>query len=219
MIKRDYVLALIEESTRALASLVSHTDISAWSTAQQATEDSARSYLGLTLGQLKNASALDLISAVHTGRDQDIARWHHLVGLLHIQGTITAEEGEEQAVNLYFKALDVATEVSQDKDRLPYFLGVIESLRERVSAYIVPAGIQRKLFYIYEHSDQYASAENILFDMLEESHNDDEIVELGLDFYDRLLIQSDFKLQVGGLPRAEIDESLAELLSLKQHAQ
>lgn len=217
MLKRDYILALIEESTRALANILRHQEAREWLETQDAVADSAQSYLGITLTELNQASALDLIALVRTGRDQDIARWHHLIGLLQIQGAIREYEKEEmESINLYFKALDIATEVSLNDDRLPYYLSDIEALQSLVEEYMLPAGIQSKLFHIYEQSDQYAVAEDTLFDMLDQSNNDDEIIELGLDFYDRLLRKSDYKLQSGGLPRHEIEESLAELLTLKQ---
>ena len=60
-----------------------------------------------------------------------------------------------------------------------------------------------------------AQAEDVLFHLLEDHPGDESILEAGLSLYDRLLQLSDFKLQSGGLPRDEVEESLAELLDLK----
>lgn len=60
---------------------------------------------------------------------------------------------------------------------------------------------------------QYAEAEDCLFDAVETSREDGRVLVIGTGFYMALLRLTDERLSEGGLPRAEVLESLDELMS------
>lgn len=217
MQRRDYVLAMFEDFGRALARVLRLGDERRFVEAQAETGRAAEEYLGLSAQQLETMLAADLVALTRTGNaEEDTARWLLLVELLQVQGDLYQQEGREAAaVVLYLKALDVATRVSQRRERLPYFITRLDGLMLRLEGYVLPAGIGLPLMHCYEQAEQFAQAEDVLFHLLEDHPGDETILEAGLSLYDRLLQLSDFKLQSGGLPRDEVEESLAELLDLK----
>ncbi|MBO0783785.1 MAG: hypothetical protein J2P37_33660, partial [Ktedonobacteraceae bacterium] len=80
-----------------------------------------------------------------------------------------------------------------------------------LEAYELPAIIKERLFAYHEQNGAYDKAENILFELLEDMPGNQELRAQGLAFYTRLLQQSDADLAAGNLPRAEIEEGLAQL--------
>ena len=217
MQKRDYVLAMFEDFGRALARVLRLGETRQFAEAWVEVGHTAEEFLGITTQQLETMLAADLIALARTGNgEEDTARWLLLVELLQVSGDLYQQEGREAAaVVFYLKALDVATQVSQRRERLPYFITRFDGLMLRLDGYVLPAGIGLSLMRGYEQAEQFAQAEDVLFHLLEDHPGDESILEAGLSLYDRLLQLSDFKLQSGGLPRDEVEESLAELLDLK----
>jgi hypothetical protein len=77
----------------------------------------------------------------------------------------------------------------------------------------LPLGTQALLMQHYERLGDFSKAEDMLFSMLEAAPGRQELVEVGIQFYDRLRGQSDDALVLGNLPRAELETGLAELKS------
>ena len=75
----------------------------------------------------------------------------------------------------------------------------------------LPTRTQALLMQHYEHTGQFAKAEDALFTMLEAEPENDAIAEFGIVFYQRLLAQTDAVLNGANLPRAEVAEGLKEL--------
>ena len=63
---------------------------------------------------------------------------------------------------------------------------------------------------------RYAQAEDLLYELLEAAPGSKQMVVQGVSFYQRLLQKSNQELITGNLPRAEIEEGLAELKVLRQ---
>jgi len=63
----------------------------------------------------------------------------------------------------------------------------------------------------YEKIAKYGKAEDVLYELLEEKQYSSEIVNVGMDFYNKLLLKSDDELIKGNLPRDEIIDSLKKL--------
>jgi tetratricopeptide (TPR) repeat protein len=216
MLKRDYILNIIEQFGRALANIIGLINLADYRLAQETLQQTADNYLGLRVDQLENESALDLLARVRTGRPEtDISNWVILTELLCVRGDLYHATGQERvAVETYLKALDAATEVGRKAEIFPYFQAPINQLQERLTNYVLPLPIAQKLFTGYELSGEYAAAEDLLFDLIDTTSNDPAIIEMGLAFYDRLWQISDYRLLQGGLSREEVEESMGELLAL-----
>ena len=74
--------------------------------------------------------------------------------------------------------------------------------------------VKFKLFRYYDWSGEYATAENLLFQLVEVDYP--EIRPIGILFYRRLQKKSDADLILGGLPRPEVEEGLREISDHKK---
>jgi hypothetical protein len=70
------------------------------------------------------------------------------------------------------------------------------------------------LWRFYEQNGDFARAENVLFELLEEYGVTETVIPHGVAFYERLLARSDFELSSGGLPRDEVEAGLRELRTM-----
>jgi Family of unknown function (DUF6483) len=71
----------------------------------------------------------------------------------------------------------------------------------------------------YEQAGEHARAEDALFNMLDAGPANTELLDFGIGFYQRLLRLDDETLEVGNLPRAEVNAGLAELNQRKMKIQ
>ncbi|MFL5697429.1 MAG: DUF6483 family protein, partial [Ktedonobacteraceae bacterium] len=82
----------------------------------------------------------------------------------------------------------------------------------------LPLKTKIKIFRYFEKMGSYARAEDVLFEMVEGEEKekepaDNEVIEQGIAFYNRLLKKSDTDLKAGNLSREEVEEGLAQLES------
>jgi hypothetical protein len=82
----------------------------------------------------------------------------------------------------------------------------------------LPLATLARLMQHYERFGEFGRAEDALFSMLEQEPHNAALVDFGYSFYERLLRQTDANLEVGNLPRAEVEAGLAELQQRKSAA-
>ena len=100
----------------------------------------------------------------------------------------------------------------QDVDfEFPEFVPKIDLLRDQLRDTALPLQTLAALWRHYEAIGAYARAEDSLCALLEAEPDNAALVAEAKTFYERLLLQSDYALESGNLPRAEAEAGLAEL--------
>jgi hypothetical protein len=221
MIRRDYILRMIEEFFRVLIRVRGFKKSGRWDEAVQAVdlefkrlvEGGAEALMRLTVTEL----FAQLIQGDRTASVRD--RAFMLVTLLSEAAEIAATRGNlEQSREYYLKALHVVLETlaQSQTGEVPDFVPKVEMLVQALQPIELPASTQAMLMQHYERIGEFAKAEDALFALLEAESDRDRVVELGIAFYQRLMMQSDDALAAGNLPRREVEEGLAELQSGKR---
>lgn len=85
---------------------------------------------------------------------------------------------------------------------------------EELMEYEIPIRIQKKIFKLYELLGSFDKAEDLLFQMIEDTNKDKEIIEEGKAFYNRLKELSKDLLEEGNLSFEEVEDSYKELCRL-----
>ncbi len=216
MIRRDYLLRVIEEFVAMLSGL--RRRIAAGEIAE-AGEDLDRAFLSLIGTGAEGVSRLsetELLAQLTIGEPTHVVRQKSLmlVALLQEAGRVhTAAGRDAEARACWLKALDLTLALQmQDTDlELPEFVPKIEMLHEQLRDAPLPLHTLAALWRHYERIGAYGRAEDVLFTLREaEPSNEALLVEAKL-FYERLLRQSDGALEAGNLPREEVAAGLAEL--------
>jgi hypothetical protein len=216
MIRRDYILQMIEEFARALARINSLKAGQRWNEAAEELDVEFKKLVGEGAPALARLSETELLARLMREGPTQALRDKTLIltTLLKEAGDVAAAQGQAEAGRgFYLKALHLLLEVLGGEARLEYpeFVPKVEMLVAALEPEPLPVHTQAMLMHHYEQTEQYARAEDALYTMLEAEPDNAKIVEFGIAFYRRLLSQSDAALSEANLPRAEAEEGLKEL--------
>ena len=172
MIRRDYIVRMIEEMGRALAQIRALRQGGKTELAWQAVDAECEKLTSLGVKGILFLSDTELLARVTEGQ---LAQTVHLrtlavVTLLREAAIIAAAENrhdEAHAINL--KALHLLLEVLSHEDPLefPEFVPKVEELVIALADAPLPLQTQTMLMRHYEGTGQYAKAEDALFSILD----------------------------------------------------
>ena len=217
MIRRDYILRMIEEFAQALARIRSLKSSQRWGEASAALDAELIRLFGDGAQALARLAETELLSRLvqdgptHVVRDKTLM----LTTLLKEAGDVAAaQDWADESAECYLKALHLLLEVLARGEvfESPEFLPKVEMLYEALQGAPLPPRTYAMLMQHHERTGEFAKAENALFAMLDAEPDNGAIVGFGVAFYKRMLAQSDAALTEGALPRAEVEEGLKELL-------
>ncbi|MFQ5420182.1 MAG: DUF6483 family protein [Anaerolineae bacterium] len=217
--ENDYLLRLIKELASVIHYALGLRLEQKYDLAHDTMNQSARDVLGLNLDSVVQLGA-DTVVANLQLTDGSVwqAKTAVLAWLLYEDGVMYFEEGEEEwGYGRHLTALHFLLTLSaanwEPDDHIP----AVESVRESLDDFILPAATYHQLIAHYERHGQFGDAEDVLYTWLEnretaaQANTHADPVAAGFAFYHRLLQKDDETLQAGNLPRAEIETGLAEL--------
>lgn len=218
MIRRDYVLRMIEEFMQALARLRSLKQSQRWAEAGDELDAEFKKLIGEGAESVGRLSETDLLARLMQGGPTHLVRDKTLLlaTLLTEAGEVaSAEPRLEESRGCYLKALHLLLAVlgRDEVFEWPGFVPKVELLRERLRDGPLPLRTHALLMQHYERTGAFAKAEDELFALLDAEPDNEAIVNLGLAFYQRLLARSDATLAAANLPRAEVEDGLKQLKS------
>lgn len=216
MIRRDYLLRMIDQCVAALARSLGLLQKGEYARAHTELEQAIRELTGMEASRVSTLSDGELLALLLQGEPTQVLRQKCMLlgALLRRTGdTYTAEGKTSEARAAYLKALNLQLEVllREGPFELPEFAPRVEALVSALNGEPLPVGTNAALMQYYETLGDYAKAENALFEMLEAEPAQGGLIEFGMQFYQRLLHKSDEALELGNLPRTEVKAGLAEL--------
>lgn len=139
--------------------------------------------------------------------------------LLEEEAKIYEKSGKDnESTYIYIKSLALFLEAFLcDRDaELTDQLKDINFVFNKVSSYKLPDSVLANLISYFEEKGLYDSAENAIYDLLDNTCNSESSIETGIEFYKKLLTKSDENLENGNLPRNEITEGIKRLSMLQR---
>jgi hypothetical protein len=216
MIRRDYILRMIEECVRMLARINSLKQGQRWNEAAEALDAEFQRLAGAGAQAVARLSETDLLGRLIEGEPTSVVRQKVLVltTLLKEAGDVAAGQNRPEASReCYLKALHLLLDTLAREEifEVPEFVPKVEMLLTALQEEVLPVRTHALLMQHFERTGAFAKAEDALFAMLETEPDNAALVKFGLAFYQRLLTQSDAALNAAHLPRAEAEEGLKEL--------
>jgi hypothetical protein len=215
MIRRDYILRMIEEFVRALARINSLKKGQRWQEASVALDEEFKRLIADGAQVVVRLSETELLARLMQEGPTQVVRDKTLMltTLLAEAGDVAAaQDRPDESRECYLKALHLLLDTMTRGDVLdfPEFVPRVEKLVTTLAAPL-PTRTHALLMQHYERTGEFAKAEDALFALLDAEPGNDAIVEFGIAFYRRLLTHSDTALQEANLPRTEVAEGLKEL--------
>ncbi len=221
MIRRDYILKMIQEFAEALARIRALKKARELGEASMLTEEEFKRITGIDSEALLKLSETELLARLiereplHAVREKTF----FLTTLLKEAGDIAAAEGRpEESRACYLKGLHLllGSLARGDAFEQPEFVPKVDLFVAALDE--VPTQTSVLLMEHYERTGQFGKAEDALFAILDGEVNIEFVVNFGISFYERLLGRMDTELDEGNLPRAEVESGLEELRTRKRRA-
>ena len=218
MIRRDYILRMLEELARAIARLNALKQDQRWSEASEELDEEFKKLVGGDVRTIARLSETDLQARLmqegptHALREKTLI----LTTLLKEAGDIAIGENKlEEGCETYLKSLHLLLDVLAREDPLefPESIPKVEMLVALLQTAPLPPRTNALLMRHYESVGEFAKAEDALFAMLDADLNNESILEFGRSFYHRLQAKTDSALEAGNLPRSEVEDGLKTLES------
>ena len=216
MVRRDYILRMIERLAQILARTRGQIAGRKFDDANAELDQAFLELTGSGAEAVAKLSETELLAQLTLDTPTLVVREKTLVltALLQEAGQLRIAQGrEEEGEACWLKALDLLLALKfQDPDNeFPEFVPKIDLLRDQLREAALPLQTVAALWRYYEGIGAYARAEDSLASLLEDEPHNPALQTEARAFYERLLRQSDSALESGNLPRAEVQAGLAEL--------
>jgi hypothetical protein len=216
VIRRDYILRMIEEFVQALARINELKQNRRWQEAAGVVDEEFQRLIGTGADAVARLTETELLANLIRGEPTQAVhdKTLMLTALLKEAGDVAAtQERAEESRSCYLKGLRLLLETlaREEVTDCPAFVPRVEMFAAALRGSPLPLETQALLMQHYERSGQFAKAEDALFAMLEAEPGKAGLVAFGVVFYERLQGQSDAALATGNLPRPELETGLAEL--------
>jgi hypothetical protein len=220
VIRRDYILRMIEEFCEALARIRALKTDRRWQEAAGTLEEQFQRLIGLDARAAARLTETELLARLIQGEPTLAVREKTLLlsTLFREAGDVAAAQDRfEESRACYLKGLHLLLETLGRSEvfECPDFVPRVEVFAAALNDAPLPPPTQALLMQHHERAGEYAKAEDALFALLEAGLNNPGLVEFGVAFYERLQNQSEASLADGNLPRAEVEAGLAELRGRK----
>lgn len=216
MIRRDYILRMIEEFFEVLARIDRLKNGQLWQEAAGTVDEQFQRLVGANAQAATQLSDTELLAQLIRGEPTQVVQEKALMltALLKEAGDVAAgQERTTESRACYLKGLHVLlnTLAGDEVSDFPAFVPRIESFVAALADAPLPLETQARLMQHYERAGEFGKAEDCLYAMLEAEPQTPGLVDFGITFYERLKGQSDARLAEGNLPRPELEAGLSAL--------
>jgi hypothetical protein len=216
MIRRDYILRMIAEFIEMLNRLEGLKKGQLWTQAAELVDHEFERLVGSGAETIAQLSETELLARVIRGEPTQVVRDKTLIitALLKEAGDVATRAGRiDRGHQFYLKGLHLLLDVLAEGDSSdwPDFVPKVEMFTAALGGAPLPMGTLARLMQHYELTGDFAKAEDALFAMIENEPETPGLIEFGTAFYERLCRHTDTALELGNLPRPELEAGLAEL--------
>lgn len=214
MIKNDYLMRIIEQATAVLGRVLRLLQNDQIEQAETLIGEALGEYTGLTLDELDALPAEQLLARVGHFQQGGLGQQLMLAELLQTRARVALARGDdEMALYAALRALQIRLTLAlgHDVSNARLDSAIDDLLRTQLADVRLPTATLAQLFDYYEKTTQFDRAENVLWTLIDDHFTDEDMVQAGLAFYERLLRKSDSELRTGNLSRAEVEEAFDEL--------
>ncbi len=216
MIRRDYILRMIEELRRVLAGIVALKKERRWQQVEGTLDEQFKRFLGVGAAEALRFSETELSARLMQGEATQFVRDKalFLVRLfLEAGDAAVAQDRPDEGRAFHLKGLHLLLGILGGEPPLehPDFVPTVAAFTAALADAPLPPQTLALLMHHYERTGAFAKAEDALFALLDATPASPEVVQFGMAFYERLRGQRDAALAAGNLPRSELEAGMAEL--------
>ncbi|MBE0342942.1 hypothetical protein E4V51_20335 [Paenibacillus sp. 28ISP30-2] len=214
MLRKDYLLSMMEEMTSAVASVLGLRRENKHVEALKQLDDLLNKQFRLRSDLLRRLPPEQIIELFRLGPGIEADKLQQVARILEEEAAIYLEtDRTDEGIRILIKSLHLylysdVNGATRDIQVLPERIACIVNL---VQEYELPADTSKLLVVYYEREDRLDEAADVWFGL---SWEQPELLPDAEAFYTQLLDKTDAELQRGGLSRREVTEGLVEITQL-----
>ena len=217
MIRKSYSFTKIEDYPAFLDSIEDLKEEKKFGDILELTNEFLVGHYSISSSELYALSESEIFDLIDKTNNEDQEKWPCIADVLVEEGdAYEAQNMRDKAAKRYDKALLILMELCR-RESTTFTLANharIEDIFSRIVIFDLPLSTKLRLFHYLEDRKKYATAEDVLFNMIEESGRDLGIRQEGIMFFERLLSKPDSELEKGNLPREEVEEGLFRIKNI-----
>lgn len=216
MFQRDYFMRMIEQMTEAVGQILNLKRQHKPEEALLVIDDLLDKRFRLSSKLIRSLSDEDLMKVMTTNGLVETDHLQAIAILMKQESELYDELGREEesfvaavkSLHLFMRLSIMGAEPTIVEPREQ-----VDELLEQLLPYELSPPTKRLLAEWYEVEGRFALVENVIHELLE-----DDVLSLTevAEVYKRMLLQSDERLQAGGLPRVEIEQGLTALFAAEK---
>ncbi|WP_368490019.1 DUF6483 family protein [Clostridium sp. BJN0013] len=215
MLKRSITDELIKKFEELLEQIIFNKKNENYTKAMNLIDDAFKYIFRLSIKFFNSFSTENLLEIIKSDGTINVDKYIMMAKLLKEEADILENQHKtEDAFYIYEKSLNLflnAYLIKDDHCNLENYFSDIDPIIIKISPYKLSLDVENKLIEYYLKIGIYDKAENILYEMLQDSNFSEKCLKNALKFYHNLLLKSEDELNRGNLPREEIIESLNSL--------
>lgn len=217
MIRRDYLLRMIEEFRRVLEAVLDSKRNARWREASESLDQAFQRLIGTRIEEASRLSDIELRARlVHGAFNHFVPEKARLLAALFKEaGDLAEAENRPAECRIRrLKALELLleSEESAEAESIPDFVPRLEMLAQLLSDTPLPPRLAAAMMFHYERIGAFAKAEDALHDLIDSDPSNLNLIDFGISYYQRLQSLNDATLVRGDLPKSEVETGLEECL-------
>ena len=216
-LNNDYIMRMIEKVVVAFAKIFFLKDNNIKEEANVEINKLSNERIDLDINRVEELDTFEILNILGKNTLTFEENCEIIAELLNVRGDIYSKENDkendkENAYNCYLKSFEIYLYLSSEGVSNSFFDGKdkINDIEDKLCQYVLPIETDILLFKHKLKNEEYSSAEDILFDILQMDKSD-RIMELGINFYNQLLTVENDELEKGNFSRFEIYQGIEEL--------
>ena len=175
-----------------------------------------RALIGLDVETIDTLSFNTIKDILSKDNQYNAEKYIALGELLKLEGLISEKEKNIQNKLFYYEKIVEAFFEGYEEDETinKKYLNESKEQIEELMQYEISINIEKKIFRLYELLGSFDKAEDLLFQMINETNKDKEIIEQGKAFYNRLKELPQSLFEKGNFSFEEVEDSYKELCKL-----
>jgi Family of unknown function (DUF6483) len=157
---------------------------------------------------LRQLSSTDILRTLSVSGKPDPERGYVIAILFEVEARLEQLSGRVSS-DLEIKALDLYLEAALGNIGAEDIQERLETTKRKLEAFVLPEISEWRLFHYEVKREHFARAETKLFELLGQLGSTEKVKAEGKAFYQMLLQMSDDALELGNLPRDEVEEGYA----------
>lgn len=213
----DYLIRMIERVVVAFAKIFLMKDKSSSQEIIDEMNSLSVNKTGLDMDKLENMYTHEILETLGSNILTYEENCRIAAELLNVRGDVYLREKDTtSSYNCYLKSFELYLNLSNEgiRDFVINDIDRIDELEGKLDQFSLPIETGILHFRHRFRSGQFAKAEDILFELLNDNKSD-KILEMGYDFYNQLLNKNNDELIKGNFSRDEIQQGIDMLNKIK----